>query len=641
MSEHLPSGTDQYQSAASLYSSGRFAEALAIVRPLIFAQRTCELYWDLLNLAGACSYAMGQKADAEMYWLQFIKERPNDAGVHSNLGNLLMDAGRLAEAEAAYRRALELKPDFALVHYNLGLLLGNTQQSVEAEAEFHRALGFDPDFAEAHCNLGHLLQNATRSVEAEASYRRALELKPDYAEAHYSLANLLRDAGRPVEAEASFRHALELKPDYAEAHYNLANLFQDAGRPVEAEASYRRALELKPDYAEAHGNLGNLLQEARRSVEAEASYRRALEYKPDLAKTHSNLGNLLMEARRPVEAEASYRRALEFKPDLAEVHNNLGILLLALGRYGEAWQSYEARYSLNFSKRIVAPDHLPYPQWQGERLANKTLVLWAEQGLGDQIQFVRYVPLLKRRGVAHITLVCDASIKPLLETVDGVDVVVTNPNAVTLHDYWSLLMSLPLHFGTTLETIPNRLPYLRAPVERVGAWRPRLASRELKVGLVWAGNPRPHIADANAVDRRRSMHVRQYLPLLQLPGIEFFSLQKGEAAHAQLKELPAELRPQDLMSDVQDFGETAAIGKNLDLLITVDTSMAHLAGAINKPVWVLSRFDGCWRWLQDRDDSPWYPGILRLFRQERPGDWDAVIANVTRELSRLVSGSGG
>jgi tetratricopeptide (TPR) repeat protein len=543
-------------------------------------------------------------------------------------------AGRFIEAEAGYRRILSVDMSHADAIHLLGVIAVQRGDPVEAEALIRKALAYRED-AVFLGNLGSLLCETGRLAEAEAALRRALELNSGYAEAYFNLGNLLHDTDRLAEAENAFCRALELNPDFAKAHNNLGNLFNGTRRFAEAESALLRALKLNPDFPEAHYNLGNLFYVTRRPVEAEAAYCRVLELDPDFAKAHGNLGKLFYEARRFPEAESAYRRALELKPDYAEALFGLGLLLLALGRYAEAWPYYELRYSPEREKQeFVLPD-LPYPQWRGESLSNKSLLLYPEQGFGDQIQFARYASMLKQCGASRLTLVCTPAIKSLLETVDGIDAVVTETESLPAHDYWSFVMSLPLHLGTTLDTIPGRLPYLRAAAERVAAWLPRLPSRKLKVGLVWSGNPRVGNFNANAVDQRRSMHIGHFLPLLQLPGIAFVSLQKDEAARAQLEELPPDLRPLDLMGAVQDFGDTAAIIQNLDLVITVDTAIAHLAGALNKPVWVLSRFDGCWRWLEERDDSPWYPGVLRLFRQPVAGDWATPIARVREDLLRM------
>jgi Flp pilus assembly protein TadD len=464
--------------------------------------------------------------------------------------------------------------------------------------------------------------------EAEVAYRRALKLKPDFAEAFNNLGILLVRAKRFFEAEAAYRRALELKPDFLEARNNLGNLLAHTNRFVEAEAAYLRALELEPDSAETLNNLGSLYTDTKRIVEAEAAYRRALELNPEFADLHNNRGVLLAHSQRYVEAEAAYRRALELKPDFTDVQYNLGCLLLGLGRYAEAWNCYELRYSPRLKKPATGiPHYLPYPQWHGECVAGKSIVIWIEQGLGDQVQFVRYASLLKRRGASRVTLVCRPALKPLLETVEGVDAVFTNPNTVPLHDYWSLFMSLPLRFATTVQTIPARVPYVFPLRERIERWRKKLPRDGLRVGLVWKGNA------AHSNDASRSLPAISVLsPLWSVPGVTFISLQKGQGEDEAIRP-PAGQPLIPLGQGIQDFADTAAIVSQLDLTICVDTSVAHVAGALGKPCWVmLPSFNTDWRWLTDQTDSPWYPKGIRLFRQAKFDDWTGVIDEVTTAL---------
>lgn len=374
--------------------------------------------------------------------------------------------------------------------------------------------------------------------------------------------------------------------------------------------------------------MGNLLRDAGRVVEAEFAYRCALEAKPDWVEVQNNLGKLLKEIGRPVEAEVAFCRALELKPDSADVRHNLACFLLGSGRYAEAWEHYESRYDPSLKDGVaVAPNHLPFPRWQGERLANKSLVIWAEEGFGDQIQFARYIPLLKRRGVSRIILVCNDALKPLLETVEGVDAVLTNPNTVPLHDYWSLFMSLPLHFATTVQTVAARVPYVFPLRERIERWRKKLPRDGLRVGLVWKGNA------AHSNDASRSLPAISVLsPLWSVPGVTFISLQKGQGEDEAIRP-PAGQPLIPLGQGIQDFADTAAIVSQLDLTICVDTSVAHVAGALGKPCWVmLPSFNTDWRWLTDQTDSPWYPKGIRLFRQAKFDDWTGVIDEVTTAL---------
>jgi Tfp pilus assembly protein PilF len=603
-------------------AAAQYRKAIEINPELLTAQ---------LNL-GAVLLGLGRAEAAEESLRQVIALAPGHAAALQSLGVIAAQRGEFAQAESLLRRALELQPDYAEAHNNLGLLLTETGRLPEAEASYRRALELKPDYADAHGNLALLLIISRRFPEAEASYRRALELKPDYADAHFNLGILLMEANRLSEAEASYRRVLELKPGYVEAHNNLANLLKEARRLPEAEASYRRALELNPDYADAYNNLGHLLVETMRLPEAEASYRRALELNPDYAEGHNNLGHLLFqEATRLPEAEASFRRALELKPDYAQARFNLSLLLLALGRYAEAWPYFESRYDSNLKKPTSLVPDLPNPQWRGESLDGKSLVICPEQGFGDYVQFARYFPLLRERGVSRLTLYCHPSLKPLLETAAGVDAVITDLALLPAHDYWAFPLSLPLHFGTGVDSIPAVFPYLHALPARVERWRERLAPGKFRVGLVWKGNMN-HKNDAN----RSLPGLSALAPLWSVPGVTFISLQKGQGEEEALNP-PAGQPILQTGTDIRDFADTAAIVSQLDLVICVDTAIAHVAGALGKPCRVLlPAFGTDWRWLLDREDSPWYSN-MRLFRQKDAGDWELPVQRIRQELQALAS----
>lgn len=496
---------------------------------------------------------------------------------------------------------------------------------------YREILAADANHADALCLLAIVEHRTGHSDEALALIRRALALRPDRI-AWSVLGSILKAGRRYDEAEFACRQALELSPERAEILQDLALVLAETGRSAEAEALYRRALELEPDFAEAHNNLGALLKQAGRLAEAEAAYRRALELDGDCAQAHNNLGVLYKESDRLADAEAAYRRAIDLKPDYADARWNLGLVLLTQGRYREAWPCYEARHHAQRSEAVSVKPALSCPQWQGESIAGKSLIVWTEQGHGDFVQFARYVPLLRQRGASGVTLACAAPLKPLLETVAGVDAVVTRCEGVADHDYWVFPMSLPLFFDSALDTLPATLPYLHSLPEREARWRERLGPAALRVGLVWQGNP-GHANDAN----RSLASLSLLAPLWDVPNVRFFSLQKG-SGEEEATGAPARQPIDALGADIVDFADTAAIVAQLDLVICVDTAVAHIAGALGKPCWVLLPHSGCdWRWLRTRADSPWYPGVMRLFRQARPGRWDEAIADVAAALARWPS----
>ncbi|MBO0736770.1 MAG: tetratricopeptide repeat protein [Alphaproteobacteria bacterium] len=524
---------------------------------------------------------------------------PGNAEAHNSLGIALRALGRLAEAEASYREAVQLRPNYP----------------------------------EAHSNLGNALRALGRPGEAEASYREALRLRPNYPEAYYNLGAALIDLGRLVEAEASYREALRLSPNYPEAHSNLGHALCDLGRPAEAEASCREALRLRPNNPQAHNNLGVALNDLSRAAEAEASYREALRLRPNYPEVHSNLGSALYALGRLTEAEASFREALRLRPNYPEAHDNLGHALLLAGRFEEGWKEYEWRWktkTLSSSARDFSA-----PLWRGEAIADRTILLHAEQGLGDTLQFCRYAPLIGRG--AGIILEVQAPLVRLLSRLPGVMKIGARGESLPPFDLHCPLMSLPLAFRTTLDTIPAATPYLSADPSLAANWRERLVGLDgPRIGLVWAGQARSNFPAAAAVDRRRSIALKALAPLAEVSGVSFVSLQKDGPA-AQAANPPPGMVLHDFTGKLHDFEDTAALIVNLDLVISVDTSVAHLAGALGKPVWLLNRFDTCWRWLLNRDDSPWYP-TLRQFRQPRPGDWNSAVCAARDALHRLMAG---
>ncbi len=374
--------------------------------------------------------------------------------------------------------------------------------------------------------------------------------------------------------------------------------------------------------------LGAIHAKTGRYLEALGALRIAGDLQPPDAEVHTNIASICNNMGQFVEAMTSCRRALGIRRDFHPAIWNSAIALLGQGRYSEGWPCYEIRSVLKENRIVIVPQ-LPFPGWRGEPLQGKSLLLWPEQGAGDYVQFIRYAQLLKARGLARLTIRCPAPLRDLLATAVGVDEVITDAGPVPPHDYWSFPLSLPLRLGTTLESIPATLPYLRAPPDRREHWRTRLPVGGLKIGLVWSGNP-GHRNDAN-----RSLPGLDTLrPLWSVPGISFVSLQKGAAEEeAATSSLPIV----HLGSDIRDFADTAAIVDQLDLVICVDTAVAHVAGALGKPCWVLLPAIGCdWRWLRDRSDSPWYPGAMRLFRQKERGDWSSVIDEVAAALRDCV-----
>lgn len=496
----------------------------------------------------------------------------------------------------------------------------------EAETLYRHVLAVDARNDDALHLLGLTVYQLGRNEEAVEIIGRAIKLNGKAAHYHSNLALALKALGRLDEAIGAFTVAISLRPDYAIAYSNLGNALSERGLFEAAITAYAAAIRIEPDYAEAYSNQGNALCDLGRFDDATLAFATAIRVKPDFAEAHSNLGDALYSLGRLDEAAAACDAAIRLKPDLAGAHGHLGMIRLAQGDFAAGWREYEWRMQtpeLTRSRR-----DFPQPLWRGEEGQGRTLLIHAEQGLGDTIQFCRFVPLAAARGWRVVLEVPSALVRLLEGLLEGGQQVMARGETLPEFDAHCPMMSLPLAMDTTLETIPASMPYLRVAPEQQSVWRQRVAAvagGRPRIGLVWAGSARLHNPRLNAVDRRRSMVPELLEPLYTTEDFAFFSLQKdGPKA-------PVGAPLIDMMDEMGDFADTAALVANLDLVISVDTALVHLAAALGKPVWLLDRFDPCWRWLRDREDSPWYP-TLRLFRQSKPNDWPGVVARVCAEL---------
>lgn len=505
----------------------------------------------------------------------------------------------------------------------------------EAEAAYRAILAADPGNIDALHLLGVVAHQGGRQEQAAELIARSLSLNAGNAAAHSNLGVVLAAQGKPEEAIAAFHRALALQPDFADAYFGLGNALRDQGRRDEAMACLQQALALKPDFVQAHCNLGILLEDQGRSEEAIAHYRKALALQPDFAAALVNLGNSLVALGRLDEAEESLQHGLRLQPDLAHAKFSLGQLKLLQGDYAAGLPLYEHR----FEKNALSPFYSGLQgrmaafqgsaQWRGEAAAGRTLLVWTEQGLGDNLMLLRFLPLLKARGVGRLIVYCDAALVRLVQSIAEVDEVIPRSLPVPFgrFDLHCPIMNLPLALGTRLNTIPRQVPYVHVPEDFKRRWAQKLAGvAPLRVGLAWSGGP---LYPKNPA---RSLRLEQYSRLLAIAGVSFVSLQKGEAA-GELKRMGAAIL--DWMGECEDLVDTAALMQQLDLVITVDTAVAHLAGALGRPVWMLNRFESEWRWLFRGEDSPWYP-TMRIFRQTAPGQWDEVVARIAAELRGRV-----
>jgi tetratricopeptide (TPR) repeat protein len=610
----------------ALAAQGKLTEAVASYQQ---ALRLKPDYAEAYNNLANAFRQQGKLMEAVVGYQQALRLKPDYAEAHNNLANAFRQQGKLMEAVAGYQRALHLKSDYAEAHSNFAMALVEQGRLAEAVVSCQQALRLKPDYAEAHYILGVALAKQGKLTEAVASYQQALRVNPDYAEAHNSLGVAHSEQGRLTEAVACYHQTLRLKPEYAEVHNNLANAFQRQGKLTEAVASFQQALRLKPEFAEAHSNLGGALVEQGRLTEAVTSCEQALRLNPDIAETHNNVGLAHAEQGRLTEAMASYEQALRLRPDYAEAHVNLAQVWFLLGDFERGWSEYEWRWK----QRGISPPSSCQPLWDGSSLLGQTILLFTEQGLGDTLQFVRYAPLVQQHG-ATVIVQCQVPLQRLLATCAGIDRLVLEGTALPPFDVQAPLLSLPRIFRSNLATIPANVPYLSADPESRAHWQQQLSGlRGFKVGITWRGNP------SHKRDRWRSVPLLAFAPLAGVLGVRLVSLQKGPGRE-QVPDLADRLGVLDVADRMEDFADTAAVMKNLDLVITVDTAVAHLAGALGVPVWVALPFVPDWRWLLAREDSPWYPS-MRLFRQSARSDWVSVFERLTEALREQVEAAQG
>ncbi len=624
MTAPTPSVADAYRRGFAAHQAGRLQEAEQAYREVLSAEPA---HPDALHLLGVLAHQVGRNDVAEEYIAQAIAKTPRRPDFHNNLGLVLNQRGRPAEAGAALTTALRLNPKYPDALNNLGIALAAQGRHDEAVATYRRALKLQANYPDACNNLGLAYNALGKLTQAEARFRAAITFKPDFAEAHANLAIVLAAQGRTTEAEAGYRAALRLRPNNRDALNNLGVLLCDLGRWSQAESVLRDAVRLDPEAPDAYRNLGAVLNHLKRSAEAEPVLRLAARLAPEAPEAHFNLGAALHDLRRLGEADSAYREALRLRPDFAEAHNNRAYSLLLAGRYAEGWREYEwrwrTRHMAGGARGFAAP------QWSGEPLDGRTLLLHAEQGLGDTLQFCRYARLIA--GAGRVVMEVQPPLKRLMRSLPCEIEVIARGEPAPAFDLHCPLMSLPLALGATVEAIPAAIPYLSADPIAAAGWRRRLSALAgPRVGLVWAGNSHLGYPEFAAVDARRSVSLSAMAPLAEVGGIAFVSLQKG-APSVQGADPPAGMTLIDHTAELEDFADTAALIDALDLVISVDTSVAHLAGAMGKPVWLLNRYDTCWRWLLNRADSPWYPTV-RLFRQPAPGDWDSVMRALANAL---------
>ena len=571
-----------------------------------------------LHLGGDLDAALAAYDEVLAYW-------PGYAEAQHNAGVIRAQRGQLDAATGHFRRAVELNGRYAEAHHSLGLALNMAGERRDAIAAFRRATELNPASIDWWTDLGTLLTAEGRFIEGLEASDRALALDPRNPQSLANRAAPLRGLHRHQDAADACRASLALRPESADTHVNLGMVLRESGDLDGARAAFDRALAISSRHLKARANIAALLQQQRRHDEARAIAEDIITEQPDSTEGWTLLGTCALEAAEFGLAEQCQREALARAPANASAQWNLAQLLLLRGDYVEGFRHFESRKRLE----IFARHNHDAPEWNGEPLGGRTILVHAEQGFGDSIQFVRLLPLLKERGAGRVILdQCPPEVASLLRGAPGVDQLVVRGERSPAFDVHAYLMSLPFLMGITLDTLPDAVPYLRAPDRPVARAIRERGGAGVRVGLVWAGNK------FQTRDRVRSVGLAALAPLLAVPGAAFFSLQKGEG----LRELDASPHAPIVNLDpvLGDFSDTAAAIDALDLVITVDTSVAHLAGALGKEVWTLHAQVPDWRWMLDRGDSPWYP-TMRLFRQSALNDWSAPVAAAAHALAGFVS----
>ena len=593
-----------------------------------------------------------------------IELRPSDPEYWLEHGNVLEELKRPGNALQSYDRAISLKPDYAEAYCNRGIALKELDRLLEALASYDRAISLRPDYAEAYSNRGNALKELNRLDEALANQERAISLKPDYAEAFSNRGIALRELNRLDEALESYDKAISLKPGYAEAYNNRGIVLRELDRLDEALASYDKAIGMKPDYAEAYSNRGDALKKLNRLDEALANQERAISLKPDYVEAYSNRGNVLADLNLLDEALVSYDKAISLKPESAEAHKDRGDILKDLNRLDEALASYDKAISLKsdfsgaywnrstvvllradfenglkdyeYRKLEKGSEAARFPKeltWTGEEdLLGKTLFIYPELFLGDMIQFCRYAVLAEGRG-AKVVLAAPESLHALLRSLSPTISLIPKTSVPKQFDYHCGLMSLPFAFKTRIDTIPFETSYLSVDSDRIEKWREKIQTYGFKVGICWQGS-----TAAYSIPMRRSLPLSIFENISRIPKVRLISLQKRDGIE-QLSRLPVGMKVETLGDDYDAgpdaFLDAAAVMANLDLIVTVDTAIAHLAGALGHRTWVALKDVPDWRWLLDRSDIPWYPG-MKLFRQRERDNWKDVFDEIETQLRQLA-----
>lgn len=605
--------------ALRLHEQGQLESAQALYRQVLSSEPDQH---DALHLLGVLRLQQGDAVQAVELIGRAIQVFPSNQLFYSNCANALKACGRIPEAIACLEQGEKRLPRVAEIPFHKGTLLSEVGRYTEAIDAFEASIERQGTNPAVFYNLGNAFLQMERFEEAQKAYRTAVALKPDYARAYYNLGKACRELKQDEEAVVAFGHAVRIDPSYAKAYYNRGNALQALKRHAEAVADYDRCLSIKPEDDVAWMNKGTALLAQKQYESAIDAFDQAIDANPDVAAYHNNKGNAFLGLHQTTKAVAAYEAAIHKDPLEKDAHFNQAICLLLMGNLARGFEKYEWRWATEDMAKM-APK-FTQPAWRGgESVNGKRVLLYCEQGFGDTIQFVRYARMVSELG-AHVILVVQSPLLELMKRLDGSGELLADGSPLPPFDFHCPLLSLPHAFQTTLETVPASPAYIGTDAEKVAAWARKLGEPSRpRVGLVFSGRPE-HKNDEN-----RSLSLAVLLKALP-SGPEYICLQKDiRPADAQHMQGRSDIR--EFSGDLKDFSDTAALIEHMDLVVSVDTSVAHLAAAMGKPTWILLPYVPDWRWLLDRQDSPWYPSVT-LFRQQSVGDWSQPLQEVRRAL---------
>jgi tetratricopeptide (TPR) repeat protein len=629
MKEEYRVEKDLFAAAMASYEAGRFDTALRLLGDLI---RKAPEHAEAFYVTSIILHGLG-KLDLALASIHSALATNNaDPRFHHFLGILISLKGQHQDAAKAFRKAFLLQPDNADLAYNLANALKAQGLWEAAITYYEKAVILNANFTDAFFNLGNTYQETGDFDRAKTCFEACLRIQPDFVKAHHNMGVILNRTGDIPGALKRFETVIQLQPDFAEAHNNIGNILLSKNQLDSAVKYFQNAVSIRKDYAEAHYNLGVALNGLTEFEAARSAFTKAINERPGFVEAYNNLGVALQNLGEIREAEAVLNKALSLKPDFAEAVWNRSLVRLLSGDLLNGFKEYEVRFRKP-DQTSIYPHSFEVPRWDGMSFKGRRLLVHYEQGFGDTLQFVRYLPMVKSRGGTVIFEV-QSELYSLLNNLEGIDSLIEGQKKCSPgvpFDCVIPLLSLPGIFGTRMDTIPQKVPYVFPDSVKAEYWRKRISvGKDFKVGIVWAGNLN------NPKGRHRSCSLKHFIPIGGMPSVTLYGLQKGDAVE-EIEKLHDSIQVANLADSLTDFSDTCAIIANLDLIISVDTAVAHLAGAMGKPTFVLLSTPCDWRWLLDREDSPWYP-TMTLFRQPRKGEWESVFKQVRLAVQERLKG---